>query len=1702
MSAEPDLSPLHHKATIACLYNKTAAPSVSPSSPGSEFFSLQHDLPSISDDDLDSWFSSEYNEIMGAPSSRRSQLTVLNVVFCGVSMMALLDSGCTEHCMLDIDAIKRTDCSMMGQLKGLPAPSMTVGDGRSVPTFWCSKTTLSACGYRSEVNPVVMPLGKKFDLVLGKAYLEEIERSSQPDSFRVSFIDNSVSFTLLPKFALKQIKHRREFTIRPGIGSLDTIIAPHLTDGKFNALMATHAEIKDSMDQAKMIMVTGSGDVLETKEGDNYVPCNIMRHGVYNSAMTNVDTQDNLSSTFCASDGTIILPQPPAKPPDADSLKTNEDIVKEAVSNQNPADITVPPEDPEWSPQLPNPHDDFSDSDFFQRIKHGANTEEKLLERAKQCGVPFVDLLRDHGQIFRDDVPSRMVPSRGVWDAELLFADPQDAKRPISLKSYRLSPEETRALSLILRDMLLRGTIKPSSSPWGAPVFLVPKSDGGWRLCCDYRLLNSKLVHEAYSLPAADQLFDLFKDAKFFSTHDCTWGYHQLRWKKKSIPYTAIKTHLGTFEFLVMNFGPTSSPSQWQRLVEAILRPVLGEFAIIFLDDLCVFSKTAEDHAVHLRKVYRLLAKNRIYLRFSKCFFFNTQFKFLGWIIKDGTLGTDPEKIKVLKEWPVPTSKREVRSFTGFCNFYRKLVKNFSEILAPLFDLQKDEIPDKEASFAQHWTARHTAAFETAKEALTTAPVISIVDPALPYLLHPDASQTAVGGVLEQELQLQTTAVIAYLSKRLSSTQEHYAPGKLELLAIIVCLQHWRHYLLGCKGGFTIYTDHEPLLAIKTTKNPSRMLLRWMYFIEQFNFKVKHIKGTDQKGDMLSRPPASGSSDELPLTLSEDDPSDDIIPSLTALASSSLPSDIDEPLHTDVLNKIRQSYQSDDLAKAIFKEPQKFTGKFRVINGLIFYVKSGRPKLLLPDALPELRQKTFDIAHSHPTGGHFGNKRTLMKVQRSYFWPSMREDIEQWVRDCNICLTSKRLTLAQPVGLPHEVPHECWEVMFMDETSGFPPSEGYDAIWIFVCKLSKMAHFVPVKKLGLTSAKLATLFFQHVFRLHGMPRIIVSDRDRLIDTEFWQTLMKKAGSVSLMSTPQHPQTDSTGEATVRTCVDICRRFVNSNQNDWYELLPALEFAYNDTPTETGFSPFEINLTRHPRSTQSLLTDEALREGAPPGPAADSVATLRKHGNIIREVRVHLQQTAARVAEPAPVVHKRHRLERFIVDDLVFLHRSRAGVSFPQNKMAKLWVGPFTVVKIVSAVAYELNLPLSMRVNRVVNIRFLRRALPGQREDIVSGPPEEPDQRICEEDLKIISLSVYTDEDNITDLLATTPFGTYTVHELCKRQHFPEVLAYVSSPAVRQHALPYNLARRCRYRFFDTTVEGIVTAFDPEDDARAFQVDFDDVTLSLWSARAQLSFVQRPAAVHASLINELHRAPQLRPLRVLELCSGPHASFSSTVRDQFPNAYTVTLDINDSFAPTIVSDITTWNYSKHFAKGFFDIIWASPPCDQYSAAKTTGDERNLEYADSVASAVLKVLDTAKPAVWFIENPRGYLQHRDFMQPLSALKNECSYCMYGTDYRKVTDIWSNVKCNLRCCSAATPCANAAKYGRHPRVAQTGPSQQGQPGIPSSEANHVPGLLTQHLLAQASIELMKQSYDGVSFFEKGQAGTVMEDSFEDSD
>ena len=1668
-------------------------------------------LQDLSDAEIDSIVPG--NDLAyGNLSSRRTNLMIVPILVNGCLVRAMVDTGYTGYLLLDPATAQRTGVDEL--LVSVPenvvpggkanvSRDLTLGDQRVVK---CNKGTscqLDVSGYKTEAVPWIMPLGEHFHAVLGLEFFKQLQTGCTGD-IEWNFLDGHFKFTTKPG---TQAKSSKRFTVSAREVSANMLEAPWCTQQHLRSMVQKTAEVPHDLPAGtRVLRLDDDFNLIRTRDGHDFV--------LHKPA--SVDTADPAVCSAESSAPASPAASPPAPPAAADAQRPasgrggvkdddwdGRKLVEDAVRRADRANWAKPTPNLHWKPMEPSESDCFRDDDFMSRVDVRQNDLETLRKREKEVGVPFVDTLHANGAVFRDDVPTSIIPDRGLWNGTLEMAKPEDEVKPICKKPYRLSPDETRAAAAILRDLLIRGTIRPSKSPWGTPVFLVPKADGGWRMCCDYRDLNAKLVHEAYSLPAADQLFDQLGNAKYFSSHDCTWGYHQLRWAPEAIPKTAIRTHLGTFEFLVVNFGSTSAPAQWTRLMEAILREYLGKFVVIFLDDMCIYSETARDHAMHLNLVYRLLAKNSIFLRFGKCFFFTKRFKFLGWIIENGTLTPDPEKLSALQAWPIPTSKQEVRSFTGFCNFYKRLIPQYSKRIAPLHDLQRDCVPDTAQEFASQkcWTDVHTAAFRDVISALCSDPVVHIADPTLPYILDTDASEVAVGGILSQVDASGRSHVIEYYSRRLSASQRNYAPGKLELLALIVTLEHWRHYLKGAPKGLTIITDHEPLLAIKKTKNPSRMLLRWLAFIEQFNFDIQYRKGKENPADLMSRPPAGHPALAVPLekgiqVTDDDSMPDDAYPDLSSTPDDALSLLIeltvahgffrydDDFLNDHIteasLDSLRQATAADPLFKSVSAKAKDYRGRFRIEDGFLWWIKSGSPALFVPDSLPALREAIFKQHHGHVTAGHFGAKRTAAKIRQSYWWPNLDREVTDWVKTCAVCLTTKRKTHPASVLFPHDVPEMPWDVVFMDEVSGLIPSFGYDAIWVFMDKLSKMVHFVPVTKLGLDSPGLAKLFFRHIFRLHGLPRVVVSDRDVRINDDFWLTLFKCAGVHSNMSTPYRPQTDSSGEATVKICIDLCRGFVNSARDDWYDLLPALEFAYNSTPGASGHSPFELNGLQQPRSAQTRLIDASLRRAPAAGRASLGASLLRRYARVIFDARQYLRELATRVAQPVKTVTHKRRQETFQVDDRVMLRHELAGASFPHDKMAPLYVGPFRVVRVVSPSSYELELPASMKVTRTQNVNNLWRPDPNMHfpppELIEEGDPDQPAERLCVAPLVITRLFHETDEHGIVELFADIESQTrkFSLHELCIRQHFTDVAAALSGPFLETvRKLPFSLGRSLVQRHWGPDFPGFISAWDPHNPALAYQLEFEDCGFSYWGPRDHFTLRRLPSPAEHHM---LRAAPRRRPLRVLEVCCG-NKSFSRQLLKMFPSAYVVTLDIFAKFEPNFHADLRLWDYLSHFPAEYFDIIWCSPPCTEYSPAKA-GSPRDLEHADSIVLAALDLLEIAQPCVSFIENPHTMLYKRPFMQPLESQRHCCTYCRYRFKYKKPTDIWSNVPLDLLHCDVS-PCRARATTGIHELTSQQGASGD-TPGVPRAQANFIPNRLLRVLIT-AAVEHIKQSPRG---------------------
>jgi hypothetical protein len=431
-------------------------------------------------------------------------------------------------------------------------------------------------------------------------------------------------------------------------------------------------------------------------------------------------------------------------------------------------------------------------------------------------------------------------------------------------KQSRLTQDEEKEVQRQVTDLLERGLVEPSSSPYGAPVLFVKKKDGTLRMCIDYRALNAQTVRDRYPLPNIQDLIDKLYGCTVFSSLDLQSGYHQIRIAEEDVPKTAFITPFGQFQFKVLCFGLTNAPATFQRVMNQIFGKYLitangtgrtgstgrTGFVLVFIDDILVCSRSPDEHLEHLRLVFEVLRKHKLYAKLKKCDFNKSELKFLGHIIGREGVAVDPDKISTIVKWPVPKSLQELQGFLGLGNYFRSFVPRYSTLVAPLTDLTRRV---RAATFDwAHWNPNgpEMQAFNLLKRMLTHAPVLALPDLNGEFEVHTDASVHGSGGVL-----MQHGRVNAFTSAKFSKAEYNYTTGEQEFLALIHALKQWRCYLEGAKQ-VTLVTDHQPLTYLQTQSNLSRRQARWVEFLSRFNWKVEYRPGITNIADPISRNPA------------------------------------------------------------------------------------------------------------------------------------------------------------------------------------------------------------------------------------------------------------------------------------------------------------------------------------------------------------------------------------------------------------------------------------------------------------------------------------------------------------------------------------------------------------------------------------------------------------------------------------------------------------------------------------------------------------------------------------------------------------------------------------------------------------------------------------------------------------------------------
>jgi hypothetical protein len=832
---------------------------------------------------------------------------------------------------------------------------------------------------------------------------------------------------------------------------------------------------------------------------------------------------------------------------------------------------------------------------------------------------------------------AELLPLERPYDCEILLKD--ESGVPPFKPLYNLSGPELNTLKEYIDEMLAKGFIRPSKSPCGAPIFFVKKKDGSLRPCVDYRELNEMTVKNRYPLPLISELLDRLGDAKVFTKIDLRGAYNLVRMKPSHEWKTAFRSRFGHFEYLVMPFGLTNAPAIFQAMMNDIFRQELDQFVVIYLDDILIYSQDITSHINHINTVLSKLRKFNLYAKLEKCEFHKPSIEFLGYIVSAQGLSMSPEKIQSILDWKAPTTVTAVQSYLGFCNFYRKFINNYSALAKPLTDLTKKSIPFK-------WTSATDEAFNNLKVAITAAPVLKHVDPSLPFILETDASDFALGSVLSQPDSHQQNAAlhpVAFFSRKLNEAECNYTVHDKELLAIVASLRFWRHYLAGAKD-ILVYSDHKNLTFFRTRRILKQRHARWAELLSEFDFKLCYQPGSHNLiADALSR--------RHDLASKEGDGSNQH----SKFESTLLPTSV----WNMAIQEVKSLYQNE-----ISDEAEKL--------------------------------KILQSRHDSLSAGHPGQHKTYDLVTRDFWWPGIRNYIKNYVKSCDVCQRNKA-SRHKPYGLlePLPIPSLPWSSIGMDFIVKLPKSQGYDSILVFVCKRTKQAHFIPCNE-TIDAVGTAKLFLAHIYKIHGLPLTIISDRGPQFRSAFWKSLMTSLGIKLNMSSAYHPQTDGQTERVNQTLEQYLRCFVNYHQDNWTDLLPLAEFAYNNVPAAASqVSPFYANYGFNLRS--DLLANEPISNNP----------TALTHLDKIKEANRFLETALKSAQENQKKYADKHRKQHnFAIGQKVWLLRRNLKTKRPCDKLDNLKLGPFLIIEQINPVAFKIDLPETMHIHPVFHVSML------------------------------------------------------------------------------------------------------------------------------------------------------------------------------------------------------------------------------------------------------------------------------------------------------------------------------------------------------------------------------------------------------------
>lgn len=855
--------------------------------------------------------------------------------------------------------------------------------------------------------------------------------------------------------------------------------------------------------------------------------------------------------------------------------------------------------------------------------------------------------------------PNSEILGLGKTHLEFHTIDTQDCP-PIKSRHYPVSPAIQQLIDKEIDRMLSLGVIEPSESPWASPVTLVRKPNK-IRLCLDFRKINEVTTKLAYPIPNIDGILSRLSKTKYISAIDLKDAFWQIPLDLKSREKTAfVVPGRPLYHWTVMPFGLCNAPQRMMVLMDKVIPQELKETVFVYLDDLLVVSIDFKSHIETLEKVATCLKQAGLTINIKKSSFCFKEVNYLGFVVGDGCLKTDPEKTSSILKFPVPKSKRQVRGFLGLSGWYRRFIADFAGIAAPLSDTLKGEkfVMTKEAE----------KSFEQLKILLTSPPILAQPDFHKTFYLQCDASNSGVGAVLFQINENNEEQPIYYYSSKLTSAEKNYSVTERECLAVIKAIKKFRPYLEGYV--FNVITDHSSLKWLMSTKDLSGRLARWSLKLQAYTFNILHRKGKDNiVPDCLSR---QFSVDCFDLELC---PSEDICEFTIDLKDKSFT----DKEYLDLISYVEEN--QEQLPDLKVSDGFVYKRTCHYIGDDIFDIKTW--KLWIPSSL---RSKLISDAHDPPDKAHGGIAKTLHRLRERFYWPYMPLEVRAYIKSCEKCQISKspNFILRPPLGSSFMV-ERCFQHLYIDFLGPYPRTKkGNTKMFIVLDELSKFVLLEPLA--SSKNSLIITYLKERVFDVFGTPETILSDNGKEFNSKDFRSFLESKG-IKLLFTPKYSPQSNSSERVNRSIVEAIRCYVKEHST-WDqnigEIASALRSSVHQTLRTTPYEAlFGQTMIQCGEDYKLLKKLDALNStGVEVVPKSDRMQIMRDY------FKDHIKKANENSANR---YNTRAKENSFRVDQEVFCR------TFPLSNFSNNYVAKFApkfrksrVLKILGKNRYELS----------------------------------------------------------------------------------------------------------------------------------------------------------------------------------------------------------------------------------------------------------------------------------------------------------------------------------------------------------------------------------------------------------------------------